>query len=223
MAASYYATEQFTEGERAFKFLLPNRLITRLYRPDLKYLENILRKIVPLNREALSACTTKIHISLTDVETRGASYRCLNDASDPVPIVLAGTSWLVPCTLDDGRNYADGCFSENPLAETDRLGIRKIWMLSVEPFGFRVGSLVPKVVSRLLVRKPKMRRLFSQLAEVQNRQFQEIEQRTDLRVIRPDEPLPIDLRGTNPAAINRAFELGIKSADDFIRKHEKEF
>lgn len=218
---AYYATEQFEEGKRGFTSLLPNRFISRWYVPDMNYLEDVIRRFAPLNIKALAACETKVYISLTEAESGKACYRCLNYAPDPIPVILAGASWLSPRMLD-ARIYADGCFSESPLVRMKQLGIQKIWLLSVEPFGFRFPSIPFKIGSLLLTHQPRMKRLFARLPQIQNRLFEEIEHRNDIRIIRPDAPLPIDVRGTNPEAINWSFELGVQAAYSFLKKHGKE-
>src|SRR5277367_3724488 len=92
---AYYATNQIAEGGRIFKQHLPNKFI-HWYGTDMAYLEKILREIEPLDVTALKKCTTKIYISLTNIESDELETFCLNDALDPVKVLLAGVSWKKP-------------------------------------------------------------------------------------------------------------------------------
>lgn len=218
---SYYATGQAAEGERIFKNLLPKKLF-RWTKSDILYLEQVFRKLEPLNVDALRKSTVKVYMSVTDVDTQTPHTICVNDAIDPVDVLLAGLSYRKPRKLNKSL-YADGGFlGQVPLLFADRAKAEKIWIICGNPKGYRVSSAM-SALALFFPHTTKMRRLYFRLPERQNHIMNEIEKRAELQIFRPESNLGVGTRGDNPSKVSEAFELGAYTAQKYILGHQEEF
>jgi predicted patatin/cPLA2 family phospholipase len=212
--AAYYATEQVKEGERIFKERLPRKFI-RWYGTDMPYLEKVLRELEPLNVKALAACPTKIYITLTNVDTDEQEIMCLNDAPDPVAVLLAGVSWKQPYKINN-HLYVDGGFKgQIPLRFAIAAKAQKIWVLSGDIHEYRMSQFV-RTLALLFPHSPKMMRLWLQVPDNQNKVLEQVEKHSDLVAIRPESSLSIGLGDSSRKKVSAAFELGKNDAKKFI-------
>ena len=210
------------EGLRLWAEHVPNGFLQwRRCRPyaDLAYLEHITRYREALDIRRLHKSKTDLFATVTDMETRNAYHVHLNAEVCPIPYLIAGSAIPIlskPQKIN-GRCYGDGALTNAiPIRFAENLGADEIWIILNTPEGHRNSWTQWKIIS-LFAQSGTERELLVASIKQKNKIFCEIEQRSDLRVIRPRFTLPISRFTRDPQEMRFLIEMGRKAALKNIR------
>lgn len=218
--AAYFLTEQFEEGKRNWFLHLPQRF-WKLFKNDMTALENILKREEPLDCDKIKLKREKIIIALSNIETQKADYICLNEEPDIIKVLLSccAMPFLSAPKKLHGNFYFDGSLVGQPqIDKAYSLGGTEIWLIMMQPEGYRLSSIYWKILSLLAVFNPPLRRLLVNCPEVRNDILERIENDSNLKIIRPQGNLPIGLRSRNKKLIGEMYKLGQVAANKFLTK-----
>ena len=211
--AYYLAGDLQTKGRRFWCMHVPHGFLSwRRCRPyaDLAYLDHLTRHEEPLDTRALRACKTNLFVVVSDMAERRASYIHLNVQADPIRYLIA--SFAMPIASHpqeiDGARYGDGGLSDAlPLRFAERFGADEIWVVLTTPPGYRDSRVGWWIISRLAALSAE-RALLAASARTYNRALSEIEQRSDLVVIRPSAMLPAGRFTRDPQKMRLLYDTG---------------
>ena len=201
------------------KFMKWDGLIPR---NDSVHLESVFRQTEPLDSDALRKSKTRVFVALADVESGEIVYKFLNPILDPVSLLMSSTT--MPFFAKDHAIKRTRYFDANimcaiPLRFVDALSsVEQTWVILTTPHGYRRQSWRWKAAS-WFVRDSRIKKMLRERATVENKVLAEIESRTDLIVIRPQEPLPIHWRSAGQEGLKQTLELGRKAVRDVLKTH----
>lgn len=219
---AYYLTDQIDEGLRIWLKHLPNGFIKwRGLKPfnDLAYLEKIAREIEPLSVDAIRNRKEQAFVTLSDPETLKDHYININRALNPIRVLVAGSAmpfFSGPIVIDDKTYYDGGLTAAIPLRKAETEGADKIWVVATTPTGYRRKNLLWKIASWLEPFNPQVRQLLAQRPILENKMLEEIEKRNDIRVIRPEQNLPVHWRSNDLDAIRATVKIGKEAAERLL-------
>jgi len=183
-----------------------------------------MREIEPLNCTALKQGKTQVVAALTDPKKMETVYLSLNEAKDPIDVLMASTTmpFFASPELCDGKVYYDAnIICAIPLRYLERLrAIEETWVILTTPHGYRRQTWRWQMAS-WFVKDKRIKKLLSDRAMTENQVLDEIERRKDLFVIRPEKPLPIHWRDSNQDGIKQTIELGREAARKTLSRCNK--
>ncbi|MBI2064305.1 MAG: patatin-like phospholipase family protein [Candidatus Yanofskybacteria bacterium] len=218
--AAYFLTEQMEEGKRNWLKNLSERF-WKIFKNDMPALENILRYIEPLHCDQIKSRKQKIIVALSNLKTKKADYICLNEERDIIKALLACCAmpfFTKPGELH-GNQYYDGSLIGQPqIDKAFSLGGAEIWIIMMQPPGYRLNLFYWKVFSWLSIFNHNLKDILVRCPSIRNDILQRIENNAQLKVIRPASTLPIDYRNKNLELIKRCYALGQTVASEFLKK-----
>lgn len=218
---TYFLTDQIAEGLRIWQEHLPGKFMKWrgiVPQNDASYLEHIIRDIEPLSHKTLAARKEKAIIAFADPLRMRMEYKCLNEADDPVRILVDSTAmpfFSGPAMLDDHPYYDANIIGAVPLKYANLIGADETWVILTTPYGYRRKTWRWRIAS-WFARDKRVARLLSQRPQVENETLEEIEKRKDLIVIRPEKKLPVHWRNNNREAITQTIKIGKETAKKFL-------
>lgn len=189
-----------------------------LYGADFCYRE-LPDELDPFDRETFTSDPMEFYIGATDVETGECVFHKCSDggekdllwmrASASMPIVSR------PVHIDGGR-YLDGGVADSiPLGYMESIGYAKNVIVLTQPKGY-----VKKKANGLLIfalrKYPAIAKGMAVRHEIYNRQIKKIEekeQKGEVFVIRPKEPLGVGKSEKDPEKLEKAYQAGRKEAE----------
>lgn len=225
---SYTVTNQIKEGVEIFSSHLPQGFFRKKWRlpyNDIGYLEYVFRN----SPEALDVVTLKkrqkVHMPLADPLTLGTKMVCLNEQDDPIAWLLKGVfmpGLSAPRTLPGQTLYDGGLTCQPPLVIEKMTQATEVWFLSPYVPGYRLNSWIFRLASLVLgARDLNIRKLVAGCPELENSVRKELESRTDIHVICPNEPLPIGWHCIDPQAMKLVLQLGRDAAKRFLLSYRQ--
>ncbi|OHB14728.1 MAG: hypothetical protein A2431_03450 [Candidatus Zambryskibacteria bacterium RIFOXYC1_FULL_39_10] len=164
--------------------------------------------------------------ALTDPEKMETVYLSLNEARDPIDVLMASTTMPFFATpqLCDGRIYYDAnIICAIPLRYLEKVEeIEETWVILTTPHGYRRQAWRWQMAS-WFVKDRRIKKLLSNRAITENQVLDEIERRSDLFVIRPERSLPIHWRDSSQDGIKQAIELGRKAVRKTLTKRKETY
>lgn len=216
-AMSYFLTDQVEEGLRCWKEHLPGNFMTwRGGKPtnNSAYLEKLFREIEPISTQDLISRREKAVVALTNPATMRIEYKMLNHSYDPICTLIAGTTmpfFSPPAELDGQFYYDANVTCAIPLRYTDMIEASETWVVLTTPAGYRRKKWRWQCAS-WFVGDRRAGKLLRNRPRVENIVLEEIENRKELVVIRPEQPLPVHWRNDDKKAIAHTIEIGMQSA-----------
>lgn len=212
----YSATGQLLkEGFRLWSDHLPNGFLRwRWGKPyaDLAYLEHLARDREALDIRKLRKAKTDCFAVVTDMDTRTALYAHLNSETDPIPYLIAGSAIPIlskPQKIN-GIYYGDGALTDSiPIRFAESLGADEIWIILNTPKGYRNSRIQWKIIS-WFGQSAAERELLVASRDRENELLREIEERSDLIVLRPSSPLPVSRFSRDKQEMRQLFASGKK-------------
>ncbi len=163
----------------------------------------------------------------TDVLTGKPVYhKCETGDKEDIEWIKASASMPLvsrPVKIGDGI-YLDGGTSDSiPLKFMEDLGYDRILVIETRTKDYQKGKQKFMPLVRLMMRKfPNMIKCMEDrhlMYNEEKRYIREKEERGEVLVIRPSEPLSISPIEKDPAEIERVYNLGRKAGEEFLSEH----
>ncbi len=223
---TYHVIGRMPQGARMWIKHLPAGFVKPgLYpRFDLAYLERMIRYSPDgIDAASVKAAKQKIWIPITHIASGEAKFYCLNEAKDPHHLLLCGCRmpWDKMELKIDGEVVCDGgLLCQPPLEFAETHNPTEIWLLMPFPLDYRVSSHAFYIASWILGRgNREIRKLIRECAGRENKLREVIAARTDLKIVCPKTPLPVNWRTSDPEAIKLVFNQGILDGKRFIQTY----
>ena len=184
-------------------------------------------EIIPYDYEKYARCSEVYEMVTTDCRTGEACY--FDEKDDPgriIDIVKASSSlpFVSPISYVDGQPMLDGGLADSiPLLRARELGYDNNVVVLTRNKGYRKPSK-PTTVPFFFYRKyPQLRKAIAGRNALYNRQVEMIEQmeeRGEITVIRPEKPIEVDRIERNTAKLLDLYNQGyeIASQIEFIKQ-----
>lgn len=215
---SHFITGQTKEGLRDWTTHLPNKLFAlKKFKPtlDLTYLKKVITKIEPLDIETLKTAKQPIFITLTDPKKIKPKFVKLNNAKDPIKILLATAAMpFFSGPKKVGRKfYYDGGLTSQPSIDFAKtLKADEIWVLLVEPKGYRLSQPIHRMASWVMGKNATEKKMIAARPNTVNRILSEIETNENYRIIRPEKTLPVTWFYGSAKNMKATVKLGERAA-----------
>lgn len=176
-------------------------------------------KIIPYDYEAYARNSCRFEMVATDCITGKARY--FEEKSDPkriIDIVKASSSlpFVCPKVEVDGRKMLDGGISDSiPVEHARELGYDKCVVVLTRNRGYRKrdrGSYVPPIY---YLRYPALRKAVRLRNLIYNKQIthvEELEERGEITVIRPERPIEVGRMERDVAKLRALYDEGYELA-----------
>ena len=162
---------------------------------------------------------TGYYVTVTNVETGKAEYLEMKDVLKEMEILRATSA--IPCVSQivewNGKKYLDGGIADSiPVLKCKEMGYDKIIVVTTRPIEYRKKPLSSKL-RKIVQMKYKKYPNFIQTME--NRyidynqtveQIIDLENKKEIFVIRPSEPIHLSAIVRNPNDLQRVYDLGVK-------------
>ncbi len=179
-----------------------------------------------LDIPALRASKQKVWMALSDPETSGTHFACINDEEDPVATLLKGTQMAIswPRT-QPGKRYLDGGHACQPPYDPPHMeGATQLWFISHRPMGYRIGLLetwLYKLLGCLYgLHDPQVGKLLYYMPARSNACQEAFERLPKLHVIAPKKVLPIGWRHTDLGDIKAVIQMGRQAVDTYLLENK---
>lgn len=174
--------------------------------------------------EAFKSNPMDFHLVCTDVSTAEPVYHRMNGVDyEELEWIRATSSLPVvskPVKLGDMELLDGGLSDSIPLRYFQQQGYRRNVVVLTQPRGFRkTASRVGLLWHLLLPRYPRIAKLLRNRPQRYNEQLdylQAQEQLGETLVICPAEPIAISRLESNPALLQKAYDLGIEEAERML-------
>jgi predicted patatin/cPLA2 family phospholipase len=229
-AASYLSGQPYRNREVYLDYLDGDKLVRfrRLFTGgnvmDIDYLANdVTLRLCPLDLDALTRSTSRLHIGVTDWET--GEPRFLNNHEDDVV-----TAFRATCALPffyrgevryQGRRYVDGGVSDPvPLGKAVALGAKDIVLVLTSPIEERgeKRSLFP-LLDWFFSPSPAVRRALS-ARHLRYREAARLvaspPEGVRVEVVRPSRPLPVKRTTTDRELLEEGLNLGYEDGKKYL-------
>lgn len=172
-------------------------------------------RIIPYDYEAYARTEERFEMVTTDCLTGRACY--FEEKRDPkriIDIVKASSSlpFVCPKTLVDGRKMLDGGISDSiPVERARELGYDRLVVVLTRNRGYRKrdrSSFVPPIY---YLRYPALRKAIRLRNLIYNKQIthvEELEERGEILVIRPERPIEVDRMERDTSKLLALYEEG---------------
>lgn len=188
---------------------------------DFRHLEMITKYREPLAAARMKDSRTTVILTTTDLGARQTMYVHLNAVPDPIrSLIVASTMPIVAKPVSvAGHLYGDGALTDPiPLRRAEAYGADEIWVFLTTPRGYRNRILPWRLVSRLASSRVERELLVSSV-RTENERLEEIDDRKDLKVIRPSRPLPLGFLSRDRKRLaSELVALGEELASEALRK-----
>ena len=168
-------------------------------------------KIIPYDYDAYAKCKERYEMVTTSCETGKACY--YDEKLSPkriIDIVKASSSlpFVCPIAYVDGKPMLDGGIADSiPLLRARELGFDKNIVVLTRNHGYRKPEKRANVPSFFYRKYPELRKAIAERNHLYNKQIslvEELEERGELIVIRPEKPIVVDRMERD---INKLLEL----------------
>lgn len=181
-------------------------------------------KLDPFDVEVYQNNPMEFYVVATDVESGKAVYqKCMNGDAYDIEWMRASASMPIISNMVeiDGHKYLDGGMSDSiPLEYFEKIGYKKNVVVLTQPEEFKkkLAGYYPlsKIVMRKyprLIESIKMRHI---RYNATTRLIKQKKKSGEVFVIQPKEPLNIGASETNPAELERVYQLGREAAEDAL-------
>jgi predicted patatin/cPLA2 family phospholipase len=215
---AYFLSDQIPVADKVWEKHITTNFIKYKYgKPgfDMDYMRQVLSQLVPLNIGKIKQAKQKAYLPLSDPKTLKTEYFCLNDSKDPINLLIANSVFpffAKPVEIN-GRIYYDGGLSAViPIEKANQLKSEETWVVCTTPDGFRRKHWRYYMSSVLAIHKPGLRKLILNRPKVENVFRRELEERSDLIMIRPEKTLPLNWLTRDPVLLKKAMQLGKEAA-----------
>lgn len=216
---AYFISQQIEEGRKIWLKYLPE-LFWKPFSNDMNALGKILRNIEPIDGDKVKNNTQKIIAAVSNTETLRTEYIVLNEQADIAEALLAtcGMPLLAKPQELAGKFYYDGAMAgQTQLAKAKELEPdAEIWAILLRPKGYRLGSLFWKFIS-LFATNSAGRYFLANWPRTRNAFFEQMDNISGIKIIRPKKALPIGYRSKNKKMIAEIYELGKIDAREFLK------
>ncbi len=162
----------------------------------------------------------------TDMTTGKAVYhKCENGEKKDIIWIQASASMpLVSRPVQiDGNVYLDGGMSDSiPLKFMEEKGYDKILVIETQPIDYVKGKQKYMPLIKLVYRKyPNMIKCMEErylMYNEEKRYIRQKEERGEVEVIRPKQPLNINAIEKDPAQLQRVYDLGREAAMEYLKQ-----
>jgi predicted patatin/cPLA2 family phospholipase len=158
-------------------------------------------------------------VTLSNPQTQEDNYVCLDSSDKIIQTLLTACSMpLLSGSRGIGNtDYFDGGLTaQTPIKKAFEFEPAEIWIISVNPKGYRVNGVFWKTISLFEIFNAGARKLLYNYPARQNRIIEQMEANSSLKIIRPKSALPIGFRSTNKLLIKQVFALGEEAAKSFL-------
>lgn len=229
---AFFLTNQIVQGMRYFTKHLPKGYIRwrnwkGLWRPyaDMKYMEWAFRNSEDaLDVATLKARTQQLYMSVSDPKTGKGRYACLNTEDDPVLVMLKGihAPWFAfPDELPGERLHDGGLTKQPPICHPLLKEADEIWYISPYLRDYRPNRWLMRLYAWWVGRTdPAAAKLIANSCALECAARDQIERRSDLKIIRPDRRLLVDWRTSDVGTMIDAIDSGREAAYRFMKKQK---
>ncbi len=192
-----------------------------LYGADFCYNE-LPTNLDPFDQKAFKENLVEFYVVATDVHTGKAIYHlCEHGDEVDTKWIRASASMPIVSRLVsvDGFDLLDGGIADSiPISWFRSIGYKRNIVILTRPEGYRKDRSRMFPVSKFLMRKyPKIVETMEERPELYNKTIEELhrlEKEGDTLVIAPSVDLGIKRAETDPAQLQRVYDIGIKDAND---------
>ena len=186
-------------------------------------------EIFPYDYEALARCAEKFEMVTTDCKSGKACY--YNEKENPkriIEIVKASSSlpYVTPIAYVDGNPMLDGGITDSiPLLRARSQGYTNNVVILTRNKGYRKPDKRSKVPFFFYRKYPELREAIRRRNQMYNQQIslvEELEERGELTVIRPEKPIAVDRMERNTEKLLALYNEGynIAAQIDFRTKQQ---
>ena len=180
-------------------------------------------EIIPYDYEKLASCEEHYEMVTTSCKTGKACY--YEEKKDPkrvIDIVKASSSlpFVCPITYVDGEPMLDGGIADSiPIMRARELGYDNNVVVLTRNKGYRKKEKDMKYVSLFYKKYPAMQEAIRNRNKIYNEQIsmiEDLEERGELIVIRPERPIEVDRIERNSKKLIALYEEGYNLANDLV-------
>ena len=174
------------------------------------------RKLDVFDDETFKSSGVPFYAVVTALETGEAEYRRINSVFDDMDILRAsGSMPFVSRPVEiDGKLYLDGGVADSvPYEAMEKMGYEKLVVILTRDMDYRKEPMPALPIKLCFRRYPKFRDKLLKRHETYNRsvaRLRELEERGEIFVIRPSEPIEIGRVESDPEKLQQVYELGLK-------------
>ena len=161
---------------------------------------------------------------VTGLKSGEAEYRRINSVFDDMDILRAsGSMPFVSRPVEiDGKLYLDGGVADSvPYEAMEKMGYEKLVVILTRDMDYRKEPMPAMPIKLCFRRYPKFRDKLLKRHETYNRsvaRLRELEERGEIFVIRPSEPIEIGRVESDPEKLQQVYELGLKDGETAANK-----
>lgn len=161
---------------------------------------------------------------VTGLKSGEAEYRRINSVFDDMDILRAsGSMPFVSRPVEiDGKLYLDGGVADSvPYKAMEKMGYEKLVVILTRDMDYRKKPMPALPIKLCFRRYPKFRDKLMKRHETYNRsvaRLRELEERGQIFVIRPSEPIEIGRVESDPEKLQQVYELGLKDGETAANK-----
>ncbi len=176
------------------------------------------------DRKAFAENPMEFYIGATDVKTGKCSYHKCSDGGDTDMQWMRASASLPAVSRPvfiDGEQLLDGGISDSvPFEYMESIGYNRNVIILTQPKGYVKQKNKGMPLFKIILRKyPEIVKAIGVRHEMYNKQMEEINEREEKGisfVIRPAESLGIGRTESNPAELQRVYDLGRAEAERFL-------
>lgn len=168
---------------------------------------------------------TGYYVTVTNVETGKAEYLETKDILKDMEMLRASSAipFLSRMVEIDGKKYLDGGIADSiPVLACKKMGYDKVVVVLTRPIEYRKKPFNPKLVKIMSLRYKKYPAFIDTLKKrykMYNKTVDtiiEMENKGELFVIRPSEPINVKTVERNPNNLQAVYDLGIKDCKNRV-------
>ena len=184
-------------------------------------------KLDVFDNEEYKKSNTNFYATVTNVETGKPEYILLKDVFEQMELLRATSAMpFVSEIVDiDGKKYLDGGVSDSiPFEKCISMGCNKTVVVLTRDINYRKKPHSDKIHKMFYKKYPEFIKVSSSRYKTYNESVEkliELEEKGEVFVIRPSEPIGIGRLEKDPQKLQSVYELGFNDAKKNIEKLKK--
>lgn len=184
-------------------------------------------KLDVFDNEEYKKSNTNFYATVTNVETGKPEYILLKDVFEQMELLRATSAMpFVSEIVDiDGKKYLDGGVSDSiPFEKCISMGCNKTVVVLTRDINYRKKPHSDKIHKMFYKKYPEFIKVSSSRYKTYNESVEkliELEEKGEVFVIRPSEPISIGRLEKDPQKLQSVYELGFNDAKKNIEKLKK--
>ena len=184
-------------------------------------------KLDVFDNEEYKKSNTNFYATVTNVETGKPEYILLKDVFEQMELLRATSAMpFVSEIVDiDGKKYLDGGVSDSiPFEKCISMGCNKTVVVLTRDINYRKKPYSDKIHKMFYKKYPEFIKVSSSRYKTYNESVEkliELEEKGEVFVIRPSEPIGIGRLEKDPQKLQSVYELGFNDAKKNIEKLKK--